>query len=304
MVNGHQEQAYQELIQDFVDYLRAERGLADNTRLAYQSDLKLAAHFFAQRGLQNWQAVDRFAVLSLLAHLQNQGRARHSLSRLVSSLRQFYAYLNRRHLLATDPLELVTLPKSQRQLPAVLTEAEVGQLLAVPKTDQKLGLRDRAMWEVMYATGLRVSELVNLSLNELHLEVGLIQPRGKGDRERIIPIGQVAIDWLQRYLKEVRPQLLKKQRSPYVFLNAHGRQLTRQGVWKNLKAAVQAAGIDKPVTPHTLRHSFATHLLEHGADLRVVQELLGHADITTTQIYTHVSRQHLAAVYNRYHPRA
>lgn len=291
-------------INDFEEFLRSERGLADNTRSSYRSDLIEAATYFQQHGLSNWQSVDRFSVLQLLAHLQNAGRARQTISRLVSAMRQFYSFLGRRHMIDQDPLELVTLPKEHRKLPTVLTEHEVSALLDVPDVSQKLGIRDRAMWEVMYATGVRVSELVNLTMSELHLEVGLIQPRGKGDKERIIPIGEVAIKWVQRYLKQVRPQLLKQQHSKFVFLNAHGRQLSRQGVWKNLKADVRAAGIGKDVTPHTLRHTFATHLLEHGADLRVVQELLGHADITTTQIYTHVSRKRLSAVYNRYHPRA
>lgn len=291
-------------IDDFAEFLRAERGSADNTRSSYYHDLTEAAEYFHHHGINDWQSVDRFAVLQLLAHLQNAGRARQTISRLVSALRQFYNYLKGQQLVDNDPLELVTLPKGQRKLPTVLTEAEVQSLLAIPDTSKPLGIRDRAMWEVMYATGVRVSELVNLTLNELHLSVGLIQPRGKGDKERIIPIGEVAIEWLQCYLKQVRPRLLKNQDSNFVFLNAHGRQLSRQGVWKNLKADVLAAGITKDVTPHTLRHSFATHLLEHGADLRVVQELLGHADITTTQIYTHVSRKRLSAVYNRYHPRA
>lgn len=291
-------------VDDFDEFLRSQRGLADNTRISYHSDLIEAAAYFQQHALNDWQSVDRFAVLQLLVHLQNEGRARQSISRLVSTLRQFYLYLRRQHIVNSDPLELVTLPKGQRKLPTVLTENEVQALLEVPDTTKKLGIRDRTMWEVMYATGVRVSELINLTLSELHLEVGLIQPRGKGDKERIIPIGEVAIDWLQKYLRQVRPKLLKKQCSQFVFLNAHGRQLSRQGVWKNLKADVLAAGIDKDVTPHTLRHSFATHLLENGADLRVVQELLGHADITTTQIYTHVSRKRLSAVYNRYHPRA
>lgn len=303
-MDGQLKPAWRNPIDDFAEFLRAERGSAKNTRSSYYHDLTESAKYFQQHGIDDWQSVDRFAVLQLLAHLQNAGRARQTISRLVSALRQFYAYLKGKQLVDNDPLELVTLPKGQRKLPTVLTETEVQALLAIPNTSKPLGIRDRAMWEVMYATGVRVSELVNLTLNELHLSVGLIQPRGKGDKERIIPIGEVAIEWLQRYLNQVRPRLLKKQDSNFVFLNAHGRQMSRQGVWKNLKADVLAAGIHKDVTPHTLRHSFATHLLEHGADLRVVQELLGHADITTTQIYTHVSRKRLSAVYNRYHPRA
>jgi len=196
-------------------------------------------------------------------------------------------------------------PKRAQHLPQVLSAHEVERLLAVPRLDTPLGLRDRALLEVMYATGLRVSETINLKMADLHLDLGLIQTIGKGDKERIIPIGDVAIDFVERYLKTARPKLATpKRRNPYIFLNNHGGQLTRQGVWKNLKALVKAAGIEKNVTPHTLRHSFATHILENGADLRVVQELLGHADISTTQIYTHITKKRLAEVYNKYHPRA
>ncbi len=216
----------------------------------------------------------------------------------------FFRYLANENKITADPMLKIDTPKTGHHLPQVLTTDEVDRLLAVPDTTKKLGIRDRALLEVMYATGLRVSELVNLTLDELHLEMGLIQPLGKGDKERIIPIGEVAIDWLNQYLTSVRDLLLKENSSQYVFLNAHGHQLTRQGVWKNLKALVRQAGITKNVTPHTLRHSFATHILENGAGLRVVQELLGHADISTTQIYTHISQKRLTEVYQKYHPRA
>lgn len=289
---------------DFVNYLVVERNLSANTVAAYQSDLKLAATYWQQHGVSDWQHVDRFAVLQLLASMQNRGRSTETVSRMVSSLRQFFDYRQRQDDQLANPLKLVHLPKGRRKLPTVLSEEEVSRLLAVPDTSKPLGIRDRAMWELMYATGVRVSELVNLTMAELHLAVGLIQPRGKGDKERIIPVGEVAIDWVQRYLTGVRPKLLKGQHEDVVFLNAHGRKMTRQGVWKKLKQDVLTAGITKDVTPHTLRHTFATHLLEHGADLRVVQELLGHADISTTQIYTHVSKSLLTAVYRKYHPRA
>lgn len=295
---------YRDLLGDFANYLTVERNLSVNTVASYQSDLKLAAEYWQEHGLSDWQHIDRFAVLQLLSSMQNRGRSTETVARMVSSLRQFFAYLKRSEKVAANPMKLVQLPKGRRKLPTVLSEAEVDRLLAVPDTSRPLGIRDRAMWELMYATGLRVSELVNLKLTELHLSMRLIQPRGKGDKERIIPVGDVAVEWVQRYLSSVRPRLLKKQRSAFVFLNAHGRQLTRQGVWKKLKQDVISAGITKDVTPHTLRHSFATHLLEHGADLRVVQELLGHADIATTQIYTHVSKSRLTAVYRQYHPRA
>lgn len=196
-------------------------------------------------------------------------------------------------------------PKKAQGLPDVLTEAQVNLLLSMPNVSKKLGVRDRAILETLYATGLRVSELVNLKLVDLHLSMNLIQTIGKGDRERIIPISDVAIDWLNQYLKTTRVALLRKRaNTAFVFLNAHGRQLTRQAIWQMIKKYVNQAGIKTHVTPHTLRHSFATHLLENGADLRIVQELLGHADISTTQIYTHISHKHLREVYDKFHPRA
>lgn len=196
-------------------------------------------------------------------------------------------------------------PKQSKTLPDVLSVSEVNKLLSMPNVSKPLGVRDRAMLETLYATGLRVSELVNLRLVDLHLPMKLIQTVGKGDRERIIPIGDVAIDWITQYLKTTRIDLLRKRtNTDFVFLNAHGRRLTRQAIWQMIKKYVKLAGIKRHVTPHTLRHSFATHLLENGADLRIVQELLGHADISTTQIYTHISHKHLTEVYQKFHPRA
>ncbi|MDN6543350.1 MAG: tyrosine recombinase, partial [Lentilactobacillus parabuchneri] len=204
-----------------------------------------------------------------------------------------------------DPMLKVDSPKKAQTLPDVLTVTQVNQLLSMPNINQKLGIRDRAILETLYATGLRVSELVNLKLGDLHLPMDLLQTIGKGDKERIIPISDVAVDWLNRYLTTTRVALLDgKPNTEFIFLNAHGRQLTRQAIWLMIKKYVNQAGIKRHVTPHTLRHSFATHLLENGADLRIVQELLGHSDISTTQIYTHVSHQHLTEVYNKYHPRA
>ncbi|EEU30786.1 tyrosine recombinase XerD [Limosilactobacillus coleohominis 101-4-CHN] len=295
----------QQDVQDFSQFLLVERGLSNNTIQSYQNDLKKAAEYFTSQNLSSWGDIDRYAVLNLLAHLTNLGQSRTTIGRQVSSLRQFYQYLLRQHRVMNDPMALVTIPKGQRHLPTVLTQDEVRRMLAVPDTGKKMGIRDRAILEVMYATGMRVSELTNLRLNDLHLDVHLVQPRGKGDKERIIPIGEVAESWLNRYLHSVRaPQLANKPASDFVFLNARAKQLTRQAIWQLIKKTAQAAKIDKDVTPHTMRHSFATHLLENGADLRVVQELLGHSDITTTQIYTHVSQKRLLTVYKNTHPRA
>ncbi len=204
-----------------------------------------------------------------------------------------------------DPMQHIDTPKKAQKLPKTLSIKEVEQLIETPDVTKTLGLRDRAILEVMYATGLRVSELIELKLADLHLDLGLIQTIGKGDKERIIPLGDLAIEWIRRYMEEARPKLLRSgENETHLFLNHHGHKFTRQGIWKNLKQTVFDAGIKKEVTPHTLRHSFATHLLENGADLRVVQELLGHADISTTQIYTHITKKRMADVYQKYFPRA
>lgn len=289
-------------INAFIAYLGVERGLAPNTQQAYQADLEEACAYFVSQGVREVDQVDRFAVLDLLAHLQNKQRARTTISRMISSLRQFYKYLQRVGKCQTNPLDLVKLPKRHQTLPTVLSNSEVVALIKAVDTSTKLGVRDRAIIEVLYATGMRVSELCNLTMDQLHLSVHLIQPRGKGEKERIVPVGQIAEDWLKKYLTQVRPGLLRHE-STFVFLNAHGQHLTRQAIWQLLKKLARKAGIRKDVTPHTLRHSFATNLLNNGADLRVVQELLGHSDISTTQIYTHVSESHLKAVYDKYHPR-
>lgn len=295
----------QTAIDDFGHFQLIERGLSNNTIISYRNDLEAARKYFLSQGIKSWQAVDRYAVLNLLAHLTNEGRSKATISRQVSCLRQFFQFLMQRHLVQTDPMILVKVPKGSRHLPTVLSEDEVNRLLETPDTKKKLGVRDRAILETLYATGMRVSELTNLTLGELHLDVHLVQPRGKGDKERIIPIGLEAQEWLELYLNTVRPtQLVNRPQSNYVFLNAHGRQLTRQAIWQLIKKGAQQANITKRVTPHTLRHSFATHLLEHGADLRVVQALLGHSDIATTQIYTHVSQQRVLDVYRHTHPRA
>ncbi|MFD1125895.1 site-specific tyrosine recombinase XerD [Lentilactobacillus raoultii] len=293
-----------EQLADYLHFLRVERGLSENTILSYRQDLTDASRFF-QRNTQKWTEVDQFLILNYLEHLQQEKKSQGTIIRTVSSLRSFFRYLAQFGVVSDDPMLKVDSPKKAQTLPDVLTQAEVGRLLSMPNVSRPLGIRDRAILETLYATGLRVSELVNLRLTDLHLPMKLIQVVGKGDRERIIPIGEVAIDWLTRYLKTTRIDLLKKRRNTdYVFLNAHGRQLTRQAIWQMIKKYVSLAGIKRHVTPHTLRHSFATHLLENGADLRVVQELLGHANISTTQIYTHVSHQHLSEVYRKFHPRA
>ncbi|AUX11966.1 site-specific tyrosine recombinase XerD [Latilactobacillus sakei] len=291
-----------DLIQDYLHYLKIERGLSENTRQSYRQDLKQYQQFLESQKLTTFTE-DRFVVLNFLQAQTAAHKAQSSITRSISTLRKFYQYLTREGHIQKDPMLQIDSPKQGRHLPAVLSSEEIERLLKTPDTSTPLGLRDRAILEVLYATGLRVSELVHLKLTDLHLSLGLIQTLGKGDKERIIPIGDVAVDWINQYLERSRNQLTKGKNSPYLFVNFHGNGLTRQGIWKNLKAIVQAAGIEKDVTPHTLRHSFATVLLENGADLRIVQELLGHSDISTTQIYTHISKKHLTEVYQRSHPR-
>lgn len=289
---------------DYLHFLRVERGLSENTIKSYHQDLTEAIQFF-QKTTQSFSQVDQFVILNYLEQMQREKKSRRTVIRTVSSLRNFFRYLAQFNVITSDPMLKVDSPKQAKTLPDVLTVPEVTKLLAMPNVSKALGVRDRAILETLYATGLRVSELVNLRLTDLHLPMKLIQTIGKGDRERIIPIGDVAIDWLTRYLKTTRIELLKKRtNTDVVFLNAHGRQLTRQAIWQMIKKYVGLAGIKRHVTPHTLRHSFATHLLENGADLRIVQELLGHADISTTQIYTHISHKHLTEVYQKFHPRA
>ncbi|KRM88039.1 site-specific tyrosine recombinase XerD [Lacticaseibacillus thailandensis] len=290
-----------DLITDFLHYLAVERGLADNTRISYGNDLHRYATWLTQQHITTVPE-ERTTVVAFLTS-EAETLAATSMAREQSALRKFYRFLGRQGVVTNDPMDLIDAPKPGRHLPTVLSMAEIDQLMAAPDVDKPLGLRDRAIFEVMYATGMRVSEVVNLSMNQLHLDMHLIQVIGKGDKERLVPISEQAATWLRRYLEDSRPQLLRRTDPHVVFLNFHGRQLTRQGIWKNLKAYIVDLGIDKDVTPHTLRHSFATNLLANGADLRVVQEILGHADISTTQLYTHLSNGRLAEVYHATHPR-
>ena len=289
---------------DYLHYLKVERGLSENTIASYGIDLKLFLEYLRENEIPSFKQVNKEIIVNYMQAEKNNNKANSSILRSVSSLRKFFQYLAQEKIIEKDPMLLIDTPKKKQHLPQVLTKEEVEKLLHSPNTGQVLGLRDRAMLELMYATGLRISEIINLKLEDLHLTMGTLQTLGKGHKERIVPVGDEAIKWVNRYLEEARPKLLKQKRSNYLFLNFHGNNLTRQGVWKNLKAEVRKAGIQKNITPHTLRHSFATHILENGADLRIVQELLGHADISTTQIYTHLSNKQLADIYNRAHPRA
>ncbi|MDH6364931.1 integrase/recombinase XerD [Enterococcus sp. PF1-24] len=292
-------------VEEYLHYLTIERGLSYNTRISYERDLNHYLEFLTSCQITDWQQIDRYTIVDFLQKLQNDGLATASITRMISTLRRFHQFLRQERYSEHDPMQHIDSPKKSQKLPHTLSLEEVEKIIETPDTTKPLGIRDRAILEVMYATGVRVSELIGLKLGDLHLSMGLLQTIGKGDKERIIPLGDYAIHWIERYLSEVRPQLVKKNPDEVLlFVNSHGNGLTRQGIWKNLKATVQKAGITKTVTPHTLRHSFATHLLENGADLRTVQELLGHADISTTQIYTHITKKRMTDVYKEFFPRA
>ncbi|MBO0481985.1 site-specific tyrosine recombinase XerD [Candidatus Enterococcus courvalinii] len=293
-----------EELSEYLHYLNIERGLSANTRKSYERDLEQYLHFMEEKKITSWQMVDRYLVIQYLEKLHEEQKATATITRMISSLRRFHQFLRQERYTDHDPMQHIDTPKKAQKLPSTLTLKEVETLIETPDTSKTLGIRDRAILEVMYATGMRVSELINLKLGDLHLSLGLLQTIGKGDKERIIPLGDYAIQWLERYLDEARPLLVKDTSELHVFVNNHGKGLSRQGIWKNLKQLVQQAGIRKDVTPHTLRHSFATHLLENGADLRTVQELLGHADISTTQIYTHITKKRMTDVYKQHFPRA
>ena len=249
-----------EQIIDYLHYLTIERGLSQNTRKSYERDLEQYLTFLTEQHIKDWQAVDRVLILSFLQQLQQSGKSSATIIRMVSSLRRFHQFLRQERFTDHDPMQHIDSPKKQQKLPDTLSLSEVERLIETPDTKEVLGIRDRAILEVMYATGLRVSELIGLQLKDLHLSMGLLQTTGKGDKERIVPLGDLAIQWIETYLEEARPFLTRKHpEESHLFVNNHGKQLSRQGIWKNLKALVRKAGITKNVTPHTLRHSFATH---------------------------------------------
>lgn len=295
-----------EPLDEYLVHLKIERDLAENSIKSYQRDIEKYMQYLESEKIMDWKVIDRYDIVLFLQKLKEEGISNNSVIRMTSSLRQFHQYLRQEKIMDQDPMQYVETPKKAEVLPKVLSVDEVDKLLQTPDIAKPIGLRDRALLEVMYATGLRISELVELELSELHLSMGFIQTIGKGNKERILPIGGEAVNWLNEYLMDGRPIFAKRatEESPYVFLNACGGGLSRQGVWKNLKKTVQKAGIKQNVSPHMLRHSFATHLLENGADLRIVQELLGHSDISTTQIYTHITKTRMKDIYEQYHPRA
>lgn len=286
----------------YLDHLAAERGLASNTLLAYRRDLDLLGRSLGpDTPIEGARHED---LLATLRTLRAEGRSPRSVTRWLVAVRGLYAFLAEQGVVTEDPSARLDRPKVWKALPKVLSSEDVERLLAAPPRGEPRGLRNAAMLEMLYATGLRVSELVGLKLGDLHLDAGYLRCLGKGSKERAVPLGAEANAVLQRYLAEARPKLLAGRRSEVLFGNGRGGALTRQGFWKILKGHARAAGVRSALSPHTLRHSFATHLLENGADLRSVQLLLGHSDISTTQIYTHVNRERLKRLYEQFHPRA
>jgi integrase/recombinase XerD len=290
-------------IDSFLDAITVEKGLARNTVEAYSRDLNRLANFLKVRGVQAWEESRTAHLRSFLSALRARKLSARSIARAVVSARQFYRFLEKEEQIKENPMPQVSNRGGSRKLPHVLGADDIGKLLSQPDPATALGLRDRAMLELLYASGLRVSELVSLQAHQVNLDGNYLIVKGKGAKERQVPFGRRARESLVRYLTETRRKFLRGRTSAHLFITRSGKSMTRQGFWKALKHHALAAGIETRVTPHTLRHSFATHLLEGGADLRSVQSMLGHADISTTQIYTHVTRSHLKEVHRKYHPR-
>ena len=287
----------------YLDHLRVSRRLADNTIESYARDLAMLARFAHEAG-RPVVSLTRADLEAFVRALLTGGTSPRSVARAVACVRGFYKFLAIDRRIGVDPAADLIAPRAWAALPHYLSEEDVERLIAQPDVAEARGLRDRALIEVLYATGLRVSELLGLRAPDLNLESGYLTCTGKGSKQRVVPLGDEAASWVRRYVAEGRPALLKQKSTPWLFVNAHGGRLTRVGFWKILKAYGRGAGISRDLSPHVLRHSFATHLLAHGADLRAIQMMLGHADLSTTQIYTHVLEERLRAVYEKFHPRA
>lgn len=291
------------LKEEFLDFIIVEKGLSKNTVDAYGRDLSRFELFLKERGRPAKNA-GREDVISFMTSLGRAGLSSRSTARNMVAVRMFYRFLKAEGHIEALPTDNIELPRSFRRLPDTLSPQEVEMLLNAPDTKGHIGIRDRAMIELLYATGLRVTELVEITVNRLNLEVGFLVVMGKGSKERVVPMGEVAMGWIKDYIRDARVKILKGRESDYLFVTARGSKMTRQGFWKIIKKNAFKAGIYKNISPHKLRHSFATHLLEGGADLRSVQTMLGHVDISTTQIYTHVNAERLKKIYKEYHPRA
>ncbi|MEJ2603546.1 MAG: site-specific tyrosine recombinase XerD [Gammaproteobacteria bacterium] len=290
------------MIDKFLDAIWMERGLSKNTLGAYRADLMALGRFLADHGTEVVRA-SKADLLNFIAWRVEQGAKPRSTARQLSSFRRFFRYLCREGVITDDPTAHIEMPRIGRSLPKSLTEDEVESLLNAPNTEEPLGHRDRAMLELLYATGLRVSELINLRQSQVNLNQGVLRIVGKGDRERLIPLGEDAQRWLREFIEGPRVEILLERQTDYMFPTRRGDRMTRQAFWHIIKRYAQKAGVNKRLSPHTLRHAFATHLLNNGADLRVVQMLLGHSDLSTTQIYTHVARERLKDLHGTHHPR-
>lgn len=289
-----------ELIELFLDAVWVEQGLSENTLSAYGSDLKIFCNWLGDKSVL---AVDGTDIAAFLAYRFDHGITSRSSARILSTLKRFFAYLIREQYLSADPTSNIEAPHIGRPLPETLTEQDVEDLLNAPETISALGLRDRTMLEMLYATGLRVSELIGLRFDQINLRQGVVRITGKGNKERLVPVGEQALDWLDQYLATARQDILGERRTDYLFVTNRASAMTRQAFWHIIKRYTKKAGISKHLSPHTLRHAFATHLLNHGADLRVIQLLLGHSDLSTTQIYTHIAQQRLKEIHSQFHPR-
>lgn len=292
-----------DLLNEFLNYLSVERGLSKNTILAYRRDLNKYIEFLERRKVGSIENVTRRMISSYLLELKDGGLSANSISRNLVAIKVFHRFLAAEGYIKDDVTSVIESPKLWKRLPEVLTPKEVESLLIQPDLTKWIGIRDRAILELMYATGVRVGEAANLRSSDLNMEVGFIRCRGKGGKERIVPLGREAVRAIKRYLEKVRPKLRRGDDPEALFLSKLGRKLSRQVLWKLIKKYAFCARLRKTITPHTLRHSFATHLLERGADLRVIQELLGHTDISSTQIYTHVDKDRLKSIHHKYHPR-
>ena len=289
----------------YLDYLFIERGMAQNTLESYSRDLhRYLAFVQTNRKISDIDNVTPEIVVDYLTKLREEGLAANSMNRALAALRGFYKYLLREKVIAQNPLAHIELAKVWMKLPETISKEEMKTILAQPGNRNNAAIRNTAMLELLYATGIRVSELINLTMNSINWQVGFLIVMGKGSKERIVPIGRIAYDCVRRYVDEIRPKFMQKKSTDVLFLNRFGKKFTRQGFWKIVVACARQAGLQKKVYPHTFRHSFASHLLEGGADMRTVQVMLGHSDIATTQIYTHITRERLKEVHRKFHPRA
>jgi integrase/recombinase XerD len=293
----------EELIDAFLNYLSVERGLSQNTLVSYREDLNTYIDFVKSRSINTLSKTTRNEITDFMFYQKDRGLAANSVARSLAAIRMFYRFLVRERILNNDPTSLIDSPRLWKKIPETLSVNEIEALLSQPNIRKTQGIRDKAILETLYATGMRVSEVVNLKRDNVNLEIGFLRCIGKGNKERIIPLGKKAIASVKRFIAVARPALLNKKESEFLFLNRFGKKISRQSLWKIIKRYAKEARIKKPIRPHILRHSFATHLLERGADLRSVQEMLGHSNISTTQIYTHVNKERLKSIHRMFHPR-